>query len=447
MKKFFSMMVAMATLFSFAACEDNPEPTPEPGKKTKLENPVLAIAEQTATSVTISWEAVANAANYSVVLGTDISTTDKTSVTFNDLSIGKHTISVKALAAKDSKWSDSDYVSIEVNIAGETEADWFTQELFLSNDYADQGLYDYNSIFYSWEGIGVTGLKFGYFATATAEDMSNDEILAELQTVNDTEVFDYINTTGYVGALTGLPAATDVTVVVYVTNEEGKSVLCRDNIVTAEAVVPEIYKPWIGTYSVTASHKYQFNEDGTSAQVAEPETFTVIMSYDSTNDGIYLDGFSVLGSDYPTLALINEEGGLDIWSGLSIGTNAEGMSYVWMVVGEKYAQGSETSTGYGFYNNQIPSYSLTNVDGAISCAPYSYDLTEGGTEYMNVVATDIFGLQGQQLYFLIEAWPASFRSGEFTFTKTSDTVEAPQTMSCGVRSALPAPIAASVVLN
>lgn len=447
MKKFFSMMVAMATLFSFAACEDNPEPTPEPGKKTKLENPVLAIAEQTATSVTISWEAVANAANYSVVLGTDISTTDKTSVTFNDLSIGKHTISVKALAAKDSKWSDSDYVSIEVNIEGETEADWFSQELFISNDYADQGIYDFNSVFYSWEGIGVTGMKFGYFATATAENMSNDEILAELQTINDTEVFDYVNTTGYVGVLTGIPAATDVTVVVYVTNEEGKSVLCRDNIVTAEAVVPEVYKPWIGTYSVTASHKYQFDENGNAAKIAEPETFTVIMDYDSTNDGIYLDGFSVLGPDYPTLAIINEEGGLDILSGLSLGTDAEGMSYVWMVVGEKYVQGSETSTGYGFYNNQIPSYALANVDGAISCTPYSYDLTEGGTEYMNVVATDVFGLQGQDLYFLIEAWPASFRSGEFTFTKTSDTVEMPQTMACGVRSALPAPIAASVVLN
>ena len=81
MKKIFSMMVAMATLLSFVACGEETSTGGGTQKEGKLDTPVLTIAEQTADSVTISWGAVADAVSYSVALDTDLSTTDKTSVT------------------------------------------------------------------------------------------------------------------------------------------------------------------------------------------------------------------------------------------------------------------------------------------------------------------------------------------------------------------------------
>ena len=102
---------------------------------------------------------------------------------------------------------------------------------------------------------------------------------------------------------------------------------------------------------------------------------------------------------------------------------------------------------YGFYEDQIPSLGLTMTDGAITCAPYSFNLDEAGSQYMTVVASDVFAIQGNDLYFLIEEWPASFRSGEFTFTKTSNEVPSTQAKSCGTPNAVLAPFATSVVLN
>lgn len=451
MKKIFSMMVAMATLLSFVACgEDTTSTGGGTQKEGKLDTPVLTIAEQTADSVTISWGAVADAVSYSVALDTDLSTTDKTSVTFTDLSIGKYVIRVKAIAAANSKYNDSDYATIEVNIEGESEVDWFTQDLFITNELESEGYYDFNSVFYTWAGVGVTELKYGLFRTEDVNGMSNDEILAELDAVSQAQVFEYINTTGYTGVFTGIPASTDVTLVVYVTNDAGKSALVKNSVVTAEAQIPSAYEAWIGTYSVTASHAYQFNDDGSYGAIAQPETFTVTMEYDPTNDGIYLDGMSVLGEGWPTLAFLNEEGGLDIYSGLSLGQAQDGTTYVWMIVAEQYnADGSlNAAKPYGFYSDQIPSFGLTMTDGAITCAPYSFNLDEAGSQYITVVASDVFGIQGEQLYFLIEAWPASYRSGEFTFTKTSNEVlPSTQAKSCGTPNAVLAPFATSVVLN
>ena len=120
MKKIFSMMVAMATLLSFVACgEDTSSTGGGTQKEGKLDTPVLTIAEQTADSVTISWGAVADAVSYSVALDTDLSTTDKTSVTFTGLSIGKYAIRVKAIAAT----MNADYTAAKQFIANDKSAD------------------------------------------------------------------------------------------------------------------------------------------------------------------------------------------------------------------------------------------------------------------------------------------------------------------------------------
>ena len=106
---------------------------------------------------------------------------------------------------------------------------------------------------------------------------------------------------------------------------------------------------------------------------------------------------------------------------------------------------SNTNSPYGIYTDQNPAYTLTMSNGAIMCENCNYNLNEGG--YVNVVATDVFAIKNDTLYFLIEEWPASYRSGTFTFTKTSSDVSNAQIQSCDSYSVIPAPIAASIVIN
>lgn len=456
MKKFFSMMVAFATLFSLVACgNEEPTPTPTPGGNgEKLEKPVLTIAEQTGSSVTIAWEAVANAASYSVVIGTDISSTEETSVTFEGLGIGSYQIRVKAVAPKGYK--DSDFATITVEIEGETEIDWFTQELMLSNDYADQGYTSYNSVFYSWKGYAVTSIKAGVFPAESVASMTNSQIVAELDEVTNAEVIAAVNTAaGFFSAFSGVPASTDVAVAVYVTNEAGQSALVVDTITTDEVVVPEEYKKWIGTYTAT-SHK-RFIYDGTenpASIVDQDETFTITMSYDATNEAILLDGMSTLGMDYPTLAVAEGEY-LGALNALSLGTDSNGLIYLWLFYGYIHdvdpATGEWTLNKDGYYMDDIATHIFhMDAQGNITDTLNAVELTdEAGNptnQVLEVVSTEVFATDQQSLYFLIDAWPASFRAGAFDMVKTSDNVEA--TPSLAVRNtvnALPTAISVSVL--
>ena len=70
MKKIFSLMVACAAMFAFAACEEGSENTDKGnnggGEKTALATPVLTVTDVTNTSFVVTWEAVENAVSYMV---------------------------------------------------------------------------------------------------------------------------------------------------------------------------------------------------------------------------------------------------------------------------------------------------------------------------------------------------------------------------------------------
>lgn len=109
------VLTASAVMVSCQKDEDNGNVS-EP---EKLATPVVR-AEVGETEVTVSWEAIANAASYSYTVDSDEAiTTVDTSITLAvaDLSVGNHTVSVIALPEEGSEqWLESDAASAIFNI-------------------------------------------------------------------------------------------------------------------------------------------------------------------------------------------------------------------------------------------------------------------------------------------------------------------------------------------
>lgn len=129
---------------AFAACavmvscdkdddkKPNNPPTPDPDQPTKLATPSVT-CEVGETEVTVSWEAVANAASYEYTVdGGTATTTEETTFTLAvaDLAAGNHTVSVTALPEDGSEeYTKSDAGTATFNIEESTEPVEPTAEL------------------------------------------------------------------------------------------------------------------------------------------------------------------------------------------------------------------------------------------------------------------------------------------------------------------------------
>lgn len=118
--KFLTALCSLALVFSLASCE-NTKPNGNGGdnsKDNKLATPVLKIETQDYTSVTISWEAVENAAKYAYLMVGDEANreeTTETSFTRKNLTAGEYSFRVQALAGDDA-YTNSDLATITVKI-------------------------------------------------------------------------------------------------------------------------------------------------------------------------------------------------------------------------------------------------------------------------------------------------------------------------------------------
>lgn len=134
MKKF-GLFISIALLTAFVGCDSDDVEDPVVPAVSK---PVVAVSENTPTSVGVEWDAVDEAAGYQyVVTESDAAgntsefcpetQTDKTSLRFDDAAAGaKYTVKVKALAAADSQLADSEYAEIFV----ETPAEGLSSQTF-----------------------------------------------------------------------------------------------------------------------------------------------------------------------------------------------------------------------------------------------------------------------------------------------------------------------------
>ena len=201
MKKFFSMMVAVAAMFTFAACggddATNDGNKPAPGNKTQLDQPVVTVTETGDDFFTITWEAVAGAKEYLVYLDKNNQPkTTATTYTFTDLNAGTYKPRVKAIG--DGTVKDSEYSAVvEINIKGATSVSWFTQTVFLPEDSAEldaKGINSSNTIAFNWKGDSVEALSYMYFFNDDDfAKMTEDQIVAEMYAL-DAETLAYVNT-------------------------------------------------------------------------------------------------------------------------------------------------------------------------------------------------------------------------------------------------------------
>ena len=129
------------------------------GTSTNFLNiPQPTIAAQDESSFTVKWNAVHNAAYYSVEFNGKSYETTETKMTFTDLATGEYQVSVKAMASAGSDYQDSFPGSVTVNIVSNTPDVVFEAKHLNGEYFGTQFSYYYN-YFIILSNRGTTGFS------------------------------------------------------------------------------------------------------------------------------------------------------------------------------------------------------------------------------------------------------------------------------------------------
>jgi hypothetical protein len=417
MKKFFSMMAVLTAVFAFVACTkgtDNPNNGGghDNPKGEKLATPELSVKEQTATSFTIAWNAVTGADSYMVNFkGKNYTVTDL-EYKFENLNAGEYTVQV---LAKGEGYDNSDKAKIKVTLTGLTEADWFSQELFLAED-AENGYTKSNAVWFTWKGEGVTKIEYGLFETASLESATDADIKSELNSIPSDQlgtILQYVNgAEGYTGVFSPVSGSSSYTLCTLVADANGVEYLAKSEITTEALVLTDDAKAWLGTWNVKSHQIYSIEQTGDGTKSAKEDEFTVtITAGESAANEVRIDGLSVLGSDWPTYGIVAEDT-LYILNGVYLGSDNQ-CHYYWV----------------GFYDepvgltiNEYPSNVATiAADGATATSTNKITLQDenGADLVVECFCSDVMGVTDDgYIQFFIDAFPAVFRTGDMEWTKT-----------------------------
>ena len=399
-------MVAVAAMFTFAACggDDTTDPAPKPGSKTQLAKPVVKVTANEEGSFTITWDAIPNATKYLVYLKEyqpQSTETTETTYTFTDLNAGTYKPRVKALGGgnyKDSEYSDA----VDIVVTGVTSVEWFTQTLRLPEDNAEndaKGMNSSNTVLFNWKGTDVETIKFIYYPnTEKNANLKDEDIIASL-----TADYDYtslyikdINSEKGVDLQVGnLAGNTEYVFAAYVV-KGNQTFLDKKTIKTTETKVTIGTKAWLGSWDAYSPQTVTLSDAATSfiytfADVRTDYTLNITL-YDEENysDYVWVDGFSSVGAEgVPAFGIVshgeNGEYTLDLMCFEAVAELGEDLYAMWMPI---------CSIGGGKYNvvlGQFKGFTLTMAaDGTITCTPYSSKL-DGGNMF-EVVALDVFAI-------------------------------------------------------
>ena len=428
MKKFFSMMMACAAVFALTACgEDTPAGTGGGGgnKGGKLATPEVT-ETHTETSITVSWGAVENAEAYIVNLAGKTYNTEACEYTFDNLNAGKYTIRV---GAKAEGYEDSDLAKIEVTLTGATSVDWFTQTLSLPavDETVDYGngqvvVYQpYNAVKVLWKGTGVADIKYALFETAALEGVADLQIKGNMNTFEDINgALELINSAeGLEVIYGGLSGSTSYTACVLVENEAGQEFFTKEEITTEGFDVPTETQAWLGSWNAKTSQVITIDDKGNGVLSDKENSFTLTISASTTApDMVVIDGLSVLGEDNPTIGYVTDNT-LTIATNFSIGSDASGVSYMWL----PYVAVDGQLLGLNDFGGEVPAHVLTMAeDGTVTgeTGKFGVKFNDGTEAEAEVVCTELYGVNEQnQLLFFIEAFPAVYRAGAMEVTKAA----------------------------
>ena len=428
MKKFFSMMMIATAVFAFAACEKTGEDDGTTGggnKGGKLATPELA-ETHTETSFTLTWGAVENAEAYMLNLDGKFYNTEECSYTFENLNAGSYTVRVKATAEG---YEESDWAKITVSLTGATSVDWFTQTLSLPEvdetvDYGNGQVatyQPYNGVKALWQGTGVSDIKYALYETARIEEASDAQIKANLNTFDDINgALELINSAdGLEVIFGGCAANTSYTAYVLVTNEAGQEFFTHNEITTEGFETPAETQAWIGTWNAKTSQVISIDDTGKGTLSAQEQTFNFTVSASATGPYVVvIDGLSVLGEDNPTIGYV-EENTLTIMTSFSIGTDANGIQYMWL----PYVYLDGELAGLNNFGAEVPAHFLTMAeDGTVTgeTGKFEAKYQDGTAVDVEVISSEVYGVNGDgRIYFFIESFPAVYRAGAMEVTKAA----------------------------
>ena len=412
MKKFFSMMVAFAAMFTFAACggddATNDGNTPAPGTKKQLAQPVVTVTETGDDYFTISWDAVAGAKEYLVYLDKNNQPkTTETTYTFSDLNAGTYKPRVKAIG--DGTVKDSEYSAvIEIAVKGASSVNWFTQTVGLPEDSAElaaKGINSSNTIVFNWKGDGVEALSYMYFFNDAAfAKMTEDQIVGKMLAL-DAETLAYVNTAEGVDLqFSDMAGNTEYVLCAYVV-KAGKTFLDKQVVKTNPTVLTLGTQAWVGSWDASTSRIVEWNEEGFFFSDQTTEFTLTVEPYDEEwySNYVWVDGFSALGKNVPAFGVISHEKVLnaektgyeytgnyilDIMCYETIGELGEGSGVyaVWL----PYC--SKSTGGYTFVSGSFEGYTFTlnPTTGAVTCKVYEGYLDQ--TTTFKVEMLDVFAL-------------------------------------------------------
>ena len=400
MKKFFSMMMIAAAVFAFAACENGSDDHGSQGggnKGGKLATPELS-ETHTETSITVTWGAVENAEAYIVNLAGKTYNTEACEYTFENLNAGKYTIRV---GAKAEGYEDSDLAKIEVTLTGATSVDWFTQTVSLpeKDETVDYGngqvvtYQPYNGVKVLWKGTGVADIKYALFETEAIKDATDTQIKGNMTTFDDINgALKLINSADGLEVIFGnCTGSTSYTAYVWVKNEAGQEFLTSNEITTAEAVVAEATKAWLGTYTAYTEKIVDLTVETNPVKDQRTDfTFTVSI-VPGTADEVMVDGISIIGDGTTAFGQVVENEGvkyLVIINQVAIADIGNGFQATWLPYCE-LSDGRAT-----FVTGQFGAiYLAMAADGTITYEAGAGEL-QGGLTF-EVAAFDVIGLSSE----------------------------------------------------
>ena len=183
--------------------------------------------------------------------------------------------------------------------------------------------------------------------------------------------------------------------------------------------VSDAVKAWLGTWTVNSTQKYSIDSNGDGTVIEEADTFTVnITASPNSPDEVFIDGLSVLGQGWAIYGAVDGDR-LHILNGTDFGYDESGyIRYYWL-----------SFYDVGIYSSIMPFNILTKngVDSAISTNKLTLYDTNNNPVAVECYCSDVFGVGDDgTVYFLIEDFPAVYRTGDMTWTKTNAT---PSTLS------------------